>query len=305
MSKPILTGFDARSADRAPVRFGAVIARVTHAPLMIVSVQADPLAAATGAPVAAPLPLGEPQETVAFAPGEVDEDLVDDSAAALEDIEAEVRAWGLNVDYVRMQGASAARALHEAAQRNDAGLLVVGSSLREGRVLGGSTAERLLHGAPCAVGVVPPNWTADGSPRVIGVAYVTGDEGLEALRNASALARRAGATLRVLSVVKPNREDRDLEEAIRQIVAVLAADVPVEVEIDAGDPAETLIGLSASLDVLVCGSRGYGPLRATLLGSVSRRLVVEARCPVIVLPRGVKASLESLVEASAGTAPRA
>jgi nucleotide-binding universal stress UspA family protein len=140
---------------------------------------------------------------------------------------------------------------------------------------------------------------------VIGVAYVTGDEGLEALRNASALARRAGATLRVLSVVKPNREDRDLEEAIRQIVAVLAADVPVEVEIDAGDPAETLIGLSASLDVLVCGSRGYGPLRATLLGSVSRRLVVEARCPVIVLPRGVKASLESLVEASAGTAPRA
>jgi hypothetical protein len=37
------------------------------------------------------------------------------------------------------------------------------------------------------------------------------------------------------------------------------------------------------------GSRGYGPLRAVLLGGVSRRLMVEAHCPVIVVPRGVEA----------------
>lgn len=42
----------------------------------------------------------------------------------------------------------------------------------------------------------------------------------------------------------------------------------------------------ARLDLLVCGARGYGPLRAVLLGGVSRRVAVEARCPVIVLPRG-------------------
>jgi nucleotide-binding universal stress UspA family protein len=64
------------------------------------------------------------------------------------------------------------------------------------------------------------------------------------------------------------------------------------------DPADVLIRVSENLDLLICGSRGYGPLRAVLLGGVSRRLTAEARCPVIVLPRGVKASLDALMEAS-------
>jgi nucleotide-binding universal stress UspA family protein len=217
---------------------------------------------------------------------------------------------------VKLQSSSAARALHEAAEREQAGLLVVGSSRRGGRLLGGSTAERLLSGSPCAVGVVPPSWTADGGVHVIGVAYVAGEEGREALRSASALARRAAATLRVMTVVKVDAERhagtsleqaeehdrRDAEQELRQVVAELAADVPVELEVRAGDPAETLIGLSADLDALVCGSRGYGPLRAALLGSVTRRVAAESRCPVIVLPRGVKDSLESLVTESPGAA---
>jgi nucleotide-binding universal stress UspA family protein len=36
-----------------------------------------------------------------------------------------------------------------------------------------------------------------------------------------------------------------------------------------GDPAEKLVELSDQLDVLVCGSRGYGPLRAVLLVSLA------------------------------------
>jgi hypothetical protein len=62
-------------------------------------------------------------------------------------------------------------------------------------------------------------------------------------------------------------------------------DIAVDVAAVLGDPAEKLIDLSDQLDVLVCGSRGHGPVRAVLLGSVSRRLVAEAHCPVIVLPR--------------------
>ena len=38
-------------------------------------------------------------------------------------------------------------------------------------------------------------------------------------------------------------------------------------------------------DVLVCGSRGYGPARRVLLGGVSSRLLRHARIPVIVVPR--------------------
>jgi nucleotide-binding universal stress UspA family protein len=38
-------------------------------------------------------------------------------------------------------------------------------------------------------------------------------------------------------------------------------------------------------DVLVCGSRGYGPARRVLLGGVSSRLLRHARLPVIIVPR--------------------
>ena len=39
------------------------------------------------------------------------------------------------------------------------------------------------------------------------------------------------------------------------------------------------------LDLLVVGSRSYGPLGAVLLGAVTRRLIHLAECPVMVVPR--------------------
>jgi nucleotide-binding universal stress UspA family protein len=71
--------------------------------------------------------------------------------------------------------------------------------------------------------------------------------------------------------------------------------VSIEIIATVGDPTEALIAVSEHLDLLVCGSRGYGRVRAVLLGSVTRRLVAEASCPVLVLPRGVRARLESVV----------
>ena len=64
-----------------------------------------------------------------------------------------------------------------------------------------------------------------------------------------------------------------------------------------GDPVRELAAQSGSADLMVVGSRGYGPLRAVLLGSVSGRLVREAACPVIVVPRGVEEPLEELFRA--------
>jgi hypothetical protein len=37
-------------------------------------------------------------------------------------------------------------------------------------------------------------------------------------------------------------------------------------------------------------------------GSVTRRVVAKAHCPVVVLPRGVKAALKDLVAESSGAA---
>jgi len=175
---------------------------------------------------------------------------------------------------------------------------------------------------------VPRAWTARGTIATIGVAYTDSPEARAALRGAHALARRAGTRLRVLTVVKrgpafyaatePRTAERpgkdvtavegearvEAEAALRAAVAGLGDDVAVETDAFVGDPAEILIELSERLDLLVCGSRGYGPLRAVMLGSVSRRVAGEARCPVIVLPRGAKTPLEDLVaEASDAVAP--
>jgi nucleotide-binding universal stress UspA family protein len=245
-----------------------------------------------------------------------------DAGPALDALQAEIEAEGVDVAYRELKGLSAPRALHEAAAAEDAGLLVVGSR-REGavgRVLPGSTAERLMHGAPCPIAVVPAGWQADDF-RDIGAAYVASDEGAEALRAAHALAFRAGATLHVLAVVKVNyglyaetrpgqvvyppeviaeveSENRAwAQEALRAALARLDGDVPIEAEtVVDRDPAEPLLRASEHLDLLVCGSRGYGPLRSVLLGGVSRRVAGAARCPVIVVPRGVRAAVDALIE---------
>jgi nucleotide-binding universal stress UspA family protein len=44
------------------------------------------------------------------------------------------------------------------------------------------------------------------------------------------------------------------------------------------------------VDVLVCGSRGYGPVRRVLLGGVSSPLIRRAQLPVTVVPRATTGS---------------
>ena len=38
---------------------------------------------------------------------------------------------------------------------------------------------------------------------------------------------------------------------------------------------------------MIAGSRSWGPLKRTLLGSTTRKLIRSCACPVLVLPRGV------------------
>lgn len=53
-----------------------------------------------------------------------------------------------------------------------------------------------------------------------------------------------------------------------------------------GDPAESLLSLAdeEAAALLVVGSRGRGPLKAALLGSVSSALATHAPCPVLIVP---------------------
>jgi nucleotide-binding universal stress UspA family protein len=153
------------------------------------------------------------------------------------------------------------------AEAENAGLLVIGAP--KGRV--GTTAQRLLHGAPCPVSVAPHGWAPRGRLETIGAAYVDSDEAREALRSAHTLARHAGATLRVITVVRVTRDMYDETEAyvpptpgkdldhvagehrveaegeLRRVVAELGSDVPIEVDALVGDrPRRSSSSRSAS-----------------------------------------------------------
>jgi nucleotide-binding universal stress UspA family protein len=217
---------------------------------------------------------------------------------------------------------SAAHALHKLAESVDAALLVVGSTHRGavGRVVPGSTGERLLHGSPCPVAIVPRGYAKVDAIRSIGVGYDGSDESKAALRAGYELARHCGATLHVIGVFDATRVGtpalmtmpgwdsmRDDSEAIQrkrfaEAVAALETDVAVESLFTLGNAAHELASESWNVDLMVVGSRGYGPRAAVLLGGVSHMLIRKAACPVVVLPRGahgIEPLLRSMAEATA------
>jgi nucleotide-binding universal stress UspA family protein len=79
---------------------------------------------------------------------------------------------------------------------------------------------------------------------------------------------------------------RTLEEQMRDAIASLGPGVDISGRLLDGDPSTALVNASKDLDLVTLGSRGYGPIRTVLLGSVSRTLVREGACSVVVLPRG-------------------
>src|SRR3954470_19792862 len=102
MSNAILVGYDPREADHAPVDFGVMAARLTGGRLVVAVVEVGRVVDHGG----------------------VDGDLVGDSAAALDLIQAKLRSAGVPFECRRVEATSAARGLQEAAEREHAALLV-------------------------------------------------------------------------------------------------------------------------------------------------------------------------------------
>ena len=203
------------------------------------------------------------------------------------------------IDVRAVGGLSAARGLQELAEDEGADLIVVGSTARgrRGRTLPGTTADRLLNGAPCAVAVVPLGYRdqAADTLRRIGAAYNLGKEAAAALQASHAVARACGAMLSVISAFEPAtppssedvaraREDAktDLDKALEQ----LTDGVRVRGELIDGPAVDVLRERTADLDLLVMGSRAHGPILRTVVGSVSHDLLLDSLCPVLLLPRG-------------------
>jgi nucleotide-binding universal stress UspA family protein len=206
------------------------------------------------------------------------------------------------------ESSSVGRGLHELCELIDADLLVVGSSRRGllGRVLLGDDTRAALNGAPCAIAVAPADYAEQPrAMREVGVAYDASPESEHALAVARALAVEHGARLSALEVVSlpagalaagtapVGDAINDLVEEARARIAGLGGVEPHAVY---GIAVEELALYSASLDLLVVGSRGYGPVGRLVHGSTSMQLTRAARCPLLVLTRATRTEAVSDVD---------
>lgn len=200
---------------------------------------------------------------------------------------------------------SVPKALHDVCAELSADLLVVGSCHRGpiGRTVLGGTAERLVHGAPCPVAIAPHDFD-DTRLTAVGVGYDASSDSELALEWAVALAEEAGARVELIGVVEPiviaapmgaipcsyERLTGELREELREQLTAAAQKVERVVDVSVteldGAAAERLATAARSVDLLVVGSRDYGPLRSIMLGSVGRALAHTCPRPLVIVPRG-------------------
>jgi nucleotide-binding universal stress UspA family protein len=219
-------------------------------------------------------------------------------------------------------GESPSQGLQWLAEELDPDIVVIGSSHRgrAGQVLAGNVALRLLNGLDRPLAVAPAGYAnSGGEVGTIGVGFNATPESRAALRIAGELAQAAGAKVRVIGIGEPHtplvahpwafgwqpgpdterhyaRLRAELESAARS----LPAGVEQSAEFHVGGAAAILADNAQWVDLLVLGSRGYGPVRRVLLGSVSGELVRGAACPVLVVPRPGVRTPEDHSEASEG-----
>ena len=186
MTPPIVVGVDPLRHDPEAAVLAALLARATGAPVVAVAVY----------PREIPLRFG--------GGGALQEEVRGSALARLSAVESAF--YGVPLETLAVAGSSAAHVLHDCAEDRGAALLVVGSTHHgiTGRISLGSTADRLLHGAPCPIAVAPLGFAErmHGLDR-IGAAFVDSEEGHEALRAAGALASAFGGELHAATAVEP------------------------------------------------------------------------------------------------------
>jgi nucleotide-binding universal stress UspA family protein len=250
---------------------------------------------------------GELDPAHAVTPGLVREER-EASLKLLEDARA---AAEVSAELASVVSMSAGGGLHAQAEERESDLVVVGACNRGrvGRAMLRDDTRSALNGAPCAVAMAARGYADRPVPLAkVGVAYNESPESSAAL----ALARRLAApratvhALEVLTLpnpvytgIVPPAIGKSLDALLEQANGRLQKLPSVEGRAVYGLVREELAAFSAQVDILVVGSRGYGPLRRLVLGSTADYLERHARCSLLVLPRGAAAKQAKDAEATA------
>jgi nucleotide-binding universal stress UspA family protein len=295
VSARIVIGYDGSDSGEDALTLGSMLAHATGETPVVVTVYAEE----------APIGVGRVDaEWMVY--------LRDHAQETIAAAERFLEARGVKAEFRVIGSGSAAHGLDDVAEAEGAEMIVVGSSRRGARrrISPGSTGERLLHGAICPVAVAPRGFRErpiDQQVQRIGVSYLDTTEAREALVFASVLAQRTGAGLRLYSVVARRAEvfapivGRDAEEAylatvretvqaaLEEAIATVPKGISADSELLEGDVVDELAALDEhEADLLVVGSRSYGPVRRVLLGGVARQLIRRAACPLVVVPRSAE-----------------
>ena len=283
MFSRIVAGFDGSDGGRDAVAMASELAERFDAELIVASVVPEPYAKSV-------LP-ALPSDALVW--------MTDEARTSAEKVASEAAA-GVEI----RASLSPARGLHQIVMETGADLLVIGSTgVEQGRVKGGHIARSLMSGGPCAVAVAPLGWR-NGDHRLdrVGVAIAGSPESEEALRLGIGLSE--GGTLRAIAVATPLDSalgklvmlgPKELTEISRE-VAKNHLDEAMSLMPDESTVAERRMpeGAAAAelrretdegLDLLLLGSRSYGPVRRVLLGSVTSDLIGDAGCALMVSPR--------------------
>jgi nucleotide-binding universal stress UspA family protein len=212
---------------------------------------------------------------------------------------------GGELKIVHVEKGSPADTLGALAERGEADLIVLGSTHRAhiGSVSPGSIAEHLLQGARCRLVIAPKGYAQEDHSgdrlRVLAVGYDGMAESQAALDEGAKLCLKFGGSMKVIGVATPvpamgaaaaaqagAEAGPDFQTRLHEAVAALPPEVRALPVLERGNPVDKLLEFSeVGIDLLVLGSRGFGPVMRLLIGSVSSRVIRGAPCPVMVVPR--------------------
>jgi nucleotide-binding universal stress UspA family protein len=228
--------------------------------------------------------------------------LREEHEASAKLLEQERAAAELDAELISVVGASPGRALHQQAEEQHADLLIVGSCSRGvlGRTMLGDDTRSALNGAPCAIAIASLGYAEHPTPLAkIGVGYDGSPESELALQTARELAQATRASVEALEVVSlptygytgvlPPLTGEGLDEILQEATERMKELPDVHGGAVCGLAGEELAAFANTVDLLIVGSRGYGPMKRMMLGSTSGYLERHARCSLLVLPRNLLA----------------
>jgi len=211
----------------------------------------------------------------------------DQGRAVLQEVEAQAGTACVNCAPVLRYGDEPVREIAKQADESQADLVVMG---RRGvhwleRLMLGEAAARVIGHVHCSVLVVPKEsgmWDKGILLAVDGSRFADA-----AAVSAGILAKRCGLPVTVLSVCANDDLKCDMVQAMADRVRDLLRQdgVAADSVVKEGNPAKAIVEAAAEndCDLIVLGSHGRTGLDRILIGSVSQQVVVQAKCPVLVV----------------------